>query len=408
MRLAETGARGDSPDVVSLRSDILGGLTSEVDDAVKIVIAPAPFKGCLSAAEAAESMARGARAAGATVDVVPVADGGEGTLDALIAGVGGTVMGVIARGPLGLPVRAHVGVLADGTAVVEMAQASGLTLVPETDRDVLRASSYGTGEMIRAALARRPSRLLVALGGSATVDGGTGLARALGMRFLDEHGRPLPDGGGALERLARIDAIRLDPRVRAISIVAAADVSSPLLGRDGAAQLFAPQKGASDEQVEVLERGLAALAHRLSVDLGADVPDAPGAGAAGGAGAMLLAVGARVRPGIDVVLDALRFRERLRGADLVITGEGRLDRSSLAGKAPIGVARICEAEGVPCAAIVGQADPDAAGGFVSVRSLVEHAGSVAAALSGAKEGLSALAASLSRALAAPSARARRG
>jgi glycerate kinase len=367
---------------------------------VRIVVAPTAFKGCLTAVEAAGAIARGVKDAGGEADVVPVADGGDGTLDALIAGVGGTVMGVIARGPLGLPVRAHLGRLADGSGVVEMAQASGFALVPEAERDPMRASSYGTGELIKGALARRPERVIVALGGSATVDGGTGLARALGLRFLDAEGRDLPEGGGALERLARIDTARLDPRVHETPILACYDVANPLTGLDGAARVFGPQKGASSEQVATLERGLERLAERLAADLGADMAAVPGAGAAGGTGAMLGALGAELRSGAEVVLDALGFRERLETAELVITGEGRLDRQSLAGKAPVAVARACAERLVACAAVVGEADLAAGdAGFVAIRSLVEHFGDRATALRRAPEGLRAVSSALVRSLA---------
>jgi glycerate kinase len=363
---------------------------------VRVLVAPASFRGCLSAAQAAEAIARGVRAGGGDPAIAPVADGGDGTLDALVAALGGSVMGVIARGPLGLPVRAHVGILSDGTGVVEMAQASGLTLVDESERDPMRATSHGTGEMIRGALARRPARILVGLGGSATVDGGTGIARALGVRFLDAEDRPLPDGGSSLERLARIDASRLDPRVRATPLTVACDVNAPLLGPGGAARAFGPQKGASPEQVEALERCLARLAERLEADLHAGVADRPGAGAAGGAGAMLAALGGDLRPGIDVVLDAAGFADRLRGAGLVLTGEGRLDQTSLGGKAPIGVAERAAAAGVPCVAIVGEAEEGVAGPFASIRSLVEHFGDRSLALAGAADGLASLAASVVR------------
>lgn len=372
---------------------------------LRVVVAPNAFKGSLSAQAAAEAIGRGVEAAGAEPVLVPVADGGDGTLDALVAGVGGTIMGVIARGPLGLPVRAHLGQLSDGTGVVEMAQASGLALVPVGDRDPMRASCVGTGELIKGALARRPSRILVALGGSATVDGGTGLARALGVRFTDAGGKPIAEGGAGLTALAKIDASRLDPRVKATPIIALADVTNPLLGESGAAAVFGPQKGATPADVAMLERGLARLAERMATDLGADVANLPGAGAAGGTGAMLAALGAQLQSGGDVVLDALRFGERIAGAGLVITGEGKLDTQSLAGKAPIAVARAAAAAGVPCAAIAGDAELDPAdGGFVAVRSLVEHFGDRSTALERPAEGLEALAAALVRSFAEAGAR----
>ena len=372
---------------------------------LRVVVAPNAFKGSLTAQAAAEAIARGVEAAGAEPVLLPVADGGDGTLDALVAGVGGSVMGVIARGPLGLPVRAHLGQLTDGTGVVEMAQASGLGLVPVGDRDPMRASSVGTGELIKGALARRPTRVLVALGGSATMDGGTGLARALGVRFTDAGGKPIAEGGAGLTALAKIDVSRLDPRVKATPLIALADVTNPLLGENGAAAVFGPQKGATPGDVAQLERGLARLAERMATDLDADVADLPGAGAAGGAGAMLAALGAQLMPGADVVLEALRFGERIAGAGLVITGEGKLDTQSLAGKAPIAVARAAAAAGVPCAAIAGEAELDAAdGGFVSVRSLVEHFGDRSTALAEPAQGLEAVAAALVRSFAEAGAR----
>ena len=367
---------------------------------MRVVVAPNAFKGCLTAHEAAAAIARGVQAAGGEAEMIPVADGGDGTLDVLVAALGGSIMGVIARGPLGLPVRAHLGKLNDGTGVVEMAQASGYALVGASERDPMRASSYGTGELLKGALARRPLRVFVALGGSATVDGGTGLARALGVRFLDADDKVLPDGGGALERLARIDASRLDPRVHEAPIVALADVTNPMLGPEGAARAFGPQKGATDAQVETIERGLENLAARMQADLGGDVAELPGAGSAGGAGAMLAALGAELRSGAEVVLEALGFDDRIDGADLAITGEGKLDRHSLSGKGPVAVAQACERKLVGCAAIAGISELHAGdGGFLMIRSLVEHFGDEATALSQAEEGLSSVASALVRALA---------
>jgi glycerate 2-kinase len=360
---------------------------------MRVLVAPDKFKGSLSAAEAAEAIARGLRAAGADVDIAPVADGGEGTLDALVAAMGGSVMGVIARGPLGLPVRAHLGFLKDGTAVVELAQASGLRLVPETERDPMRATTYGTGELIRGALARRPERLLVAIGGSATVDGGTGLARALGVKFLEPSGDEVPPGGEGLKRIASIDASGLDERLKGVPLVVASDVMSPLVGPDGAARVYGPQKGATPQQVEQLDEGLRNLGKRIEADLNVKVLEAPGAGAAGGVGAMLMALGGVVRSGAQVVLEAIGFADRVREADLVVTGEGRLDRSTMAGKAPEAVASAAAEAGVPCVALVGEAleKPEV---FAEVRSLSEHFGSVEEAQARAAAGLKALAARL--------------
>ncbi|MHB8511086.1 MAG: glycerate kinase [Actinomycetota bacterium] len=355
----------------------------------RVVVAPGSFKGSLNALDAAEAIARGVRGAGAEAIVLPAADGGEGTLDALIAGAGGTIMGVIARGPLGIPVRAHLGRLSDGTGVVELAQASGLALVSEKERDVMRASSQGAGELLKGALARRPHTVIVGLGDSATCDGGTGLAKGVGVRFLDANGTQLRDGGGALTHLARIDADRLDERIRGARIVAAADVSNPLLGANGAARTFAPQKGATPDQVEALEQGLAVLAERIKLDLGADVAELPGGGAAGGCGAMLAALGATIRSGADVVLETLRFSERIEGANLVITGEGRLDDQTAWGKAPYAVSVRARASGVGCVAIAGSATTRQ--GFDDVRTLIDHFGDEPEAMKRAAEGLEVIA-----------------
>lgn len=355
---------------------------------MRVLVAPDKFKGTLTATEAAEAIARGLRDAGADVDVAPIADGGEGTLDALVAAVGGSVMGVIARGPMGIPVRAHLGRLADGTGVVELAQASGLGLVPKAERDPFRASTYGTGELIKGALARRPTRLVVAIGGSATVDGGTGLARALGVRFLGADDREVPDGGEAMERIAEIDARDLDVRLVATPMLVAADVMTPLAD---ATRLFGPQKGATPEQMPVLERGLAVIGELIERDLHVPVRARPGAGAAGGAGAMLAGLGGDLRSGAEVVLEAIGFAERVKDADLVVTGEGRVDEGTHAGKGPAVVARAAAEAGVPCIALAGDATAGPHG-FTEVRTLTGHFGSSEEALARAAAGLKAMAA----------------
>lgn len=350
---------------------------------MRVIVAPANFRGSLPAAEAAAAIAAGVRTGGGTPVEVPVADGGEGTLDALIAGAGGTIMGVIARGPMGLPVRAHLGRLNDGTGVVEMAQASGLMLVPEREREPMRASSQGTGELIKGAIARRPHTIIVGLGDSATVDGGMGLAKGLGVRFFDDAGKPLPDGGGALERLAKIDTQRLDERLADVRLIAAVDVMSPLMD---AAHVFGRQKALRPDDVPQLERGLKNLALRLEEDLGfAGAMDLPGAGAAGGCGAMLAALGATIVPGARAVLDALGFAETIAGAHLVITGEGRIDEQTAAGKAPRAVADAAHAAGIPCVAIAG--DATVRDGFDDVRTLADHFGDAEHATAQAAIGL---------------------
>lgn len=327
---------------------------------MKIVLAPDSFKESLPAQSVCAAIARGILRVvpDAQIEAVPMADGGEGTVDALLAATGGTRHHTAVRGPLHTPVEAAWGMLGDGsgTAVLEMAAASGLGLVPEDQRDPTRTTTYGTGELIVAALDAGASRILIGIGGSATTDGGTGAAQAAGVRFLDAAGRPCSPGlsGGALADIARIDLSERDPRIARTSILVACDVDNPLCGPRGAAAIYGPQKGATPEQVALLDRNLAHLADCIERDLGRSVRDLPGAGAAGGLGAGLVAFfNAELKPGIEIVIEAARLAERLRGADLVITGEGRIDRQSMMGKVIAGVGRIAKAAGVPAIALVG-------------------------------------------------------
>jgi glycerate 2-kinase len=349
-----------------------------------ILIAPDKFKETLSAIEVARAIAEGAGRVFPDAETVlhPVGDGGEGTLEALIASVGGRIETVRVTDPLGALVDAPLGRLDDGRIALEVAAASGLTLVPRSRRDAMRASSRGTGELILAGLHEiEPITAIVGIGGSASTDGGTGAASAVGWRFLDSRGRELPPGGGALVDLARIDGTGVDPRPARCSMTGAADIDNPLFGAMGAAQVFGPQKGASPEQVAVLDEGLANLAARVRQDLDADsgLAQTPGAGAAGGLGFGLAAFfGAELRSGFGVVADATGLASAIAGADLVITGEGRLDAGSLGGKAPIGVARMARDAGVMCLAVVGTSEVDRqqlrAEGIVEIASLVDTVG----------------------------------
>lgn len=328
---------------------------------MKIVIAPDSFKESLGAAEVAAAIARGWRSVCPDAEIVlkPMADGGEGTVDVLLAATGGTRRASRVAGPLGEPLLAHWGWLDDATAVIEMAAASGLHRVPPARRDIDRACSRGTGELIRAALDAGARRLILGLGGSATNDGGSGLLRALGVRFLDAAGAALPPGGAALARLQRLDIDGLDPRLRTVRVELAADVDNPLCGPQGASAVFGPQKGASPAQVAALDAALARFAQVAAQTLGADHSQTPGAGAAGGLGFAAVAfLGARFRPGIELVAELSALAEAVRGADLVITGEGRLDAQSLHGKAPLGVARIAQAAGVPVIVLAGSLGDD--------------------------------------------------
>ena len=324
----------------------------------KIVIACDSFKGSCSAVDVTAYLERGLKRVRPELEVVkvPVADGGEGTVDALLFATGGERIAVQVSDPLGRPITANFGILPDGTAALEMAAASGLTLLTRDERDPRIASTFGTGQLIRAALDRGCRRLILGIGGSATNDGGTGMASALGARFLDGDNNPLPPGGAALARLNRIDVSELDPRLKECEIIVACDVTNPLCGPNGASAVYGPQKGAGPETVRELDQALARYAAVLARDLGCDVADVPGAGAAGGLGAGLLAFcGAQIRSGIDSVLDAVRFETLLDGADLVITGEGAVDRQTLFGKVPAGVATRARAAlpGIPVIAVAG-------------------------------------------------------
>jgi glycerate 2-kinase len=345
---------------------------------VRVLVTPDKFKGTLTAEQAAEAIARGWQRGdpAAEVEAVPMADGGEGTLDALVAALGGERFTEKVSGPLSDSVRAEFAIVsgeAGPLGVVEMARASGLALIAPTRRDPKRTTTRGTGELILAACRRGSGRVLVCIGGSATNDGGAGMAQAVGVRLLDSRGRDIGAGGAALLDLATIDMRELDPSVRAASFVVATDVDNPLVGPQGASAVYGPQKGASPEDVVLLDKALGHLAAVIYRDLALDVRNVPGAGAAGGLGGGLMAfLGARLRPGVDVVMDAVRLHERMEKADLVVTGEGMFDEQSLHGKAPAGVLRAAQELRVPAVVLCGQkrADPPGAQAF----SLAERFG----------------------------------
>ncbi|BCG23296.1 hypothetical protein TUM18999_14870 [Pseudomonas tohonis] len=323
---------------------------------MKIVIAPDSFKESLSAPDVAAAIGRGWTSVHPAAQVLlrPMADGGEGTVDAVLAATGGERRTAIVRGPLGDGVEAHWGWLGEGGAIIEMAAASGLHRVPQAERDATRTCSFGTGELIREALDAGATRITLGLGGSATNDGGAGLLRALGLRLLDADGEELAPGGAALAGLACIDRSGIDPRLAGVAFDVAADVDNPLCGPRGASHVFGPQKGASPAQVEALDAALQRYADVVAAELGEDHSRQPGVGAAGGLGFAARAfLGARFRPGIELVAELAGLAEAVVGADLVITGEGRLDAQSLHGKTPVGVARIARAAGVPVIALAG-------------------------------------------------------
>ena len=329
---------------------------------MKIVIAPDSYKESLSALEVAQAVEAGFRQVFPDADyvLVPVADGGEGTVDAMVAATGGRKETVTVSGPLGEPVEAFYGLTGEGdTAVIEMAAASGLALVPPDRRNPLLTSSRGTGELIRAALDAGARRFILGIGGSATNDGGAGMVQALGVRLLDLEGRELDGSGGDLARLERIDVSALDPRLAECRIEVACDVDNPLTGARGASAVFGPQKGATPEMVQALDANLARLARIVGRDLGVAVDTVPGAGAAGGMGAAMLAFfGATLKPGIEIVTAAVDLDTHVRDADLVITGEGRIDFQTVHGKTPIGVARVAKRHGKAVIGIAGSLGAD--------------------------------------------------
>jgi len=329
---------------------------------MRVLIAPDKFRGTLTAAQAAHAVRAGWRRARPDDQVVevPMADGGEGTLDAMVEALGGERRRASVQGPLGDPVDAEYGIVSGPsgvTAVVEMARASGLDLIGEARRDPKRTTTRGTGELIRAALGAVPAEVLVCIGGSATNDGGAGLAQALGVRLLDKAGGEIGPGGVALLDLDRIDLSGLGLDVGRTRFLVACDVDSPLTGPQGASVVFGPQKGATAGDVLLLDRALGHLAAVIFRDLGLDVRDLPGSGAAGGLGAGLVAfLGAHLRPGVELVMDAVGFRRRLEAADLVVTGEGTLDEQSLRGKVPAGVMGAALVAGVPAIVLCGRAE----------------------------------------------------
>ncbi len=325
--------------------------------AMKIILAPDSFKGTFTSSQAAAAMAAGVRARlpeARTVEL-PLADGGDGTLDVLLAGAGGERCTTAALDPLGREMEVDYALLPGHEALVEMARSSGLSLLAPEERNPWLADTYGLGQLILSALEHHVRALAVTLGGSATVDGGVGMTRALGWKFYGDDGKPLTDAGGKiLGKISRIDPDGADSRLAALDVRALCDVTNPLLGPDGAARIFGPQKGADAAMVERLEDGMANLALRLKEDLGADVAAMPGAGAAGGLGAAVAAfLGGRLVSGIDYVLDTLKFDDRIRDAQLIITGEGSFDSQSMGGKAISGVLARARAAGVPVAVVCG-------------------------------------------------------
>jgi glycerate 2-kinase len=329
---------------------------------MKILVAPDSYKGSFSAKEVAEYMEQGIKEALPDAEVIriPLADGGEGTVEAVVNATNGQLHQVEAIGPLGETVTAVIGILGDGlTAVVEMAEASGLMLVPKERLNPLVTTTFGTGQLIKAALDRGCRKIIIGIGGSATNDGGVGMAQALGVHFYNDKNEEISFGGGQLGQISRIDTSGIDPRIAECEFMIASDVTNPLCGPEGASAVFGPQKGATKDMVHILDQGLLHLSTVIRQQLGVDIANVRGAGAAGGLGAGLMAfLSARMDRGIDIVLEAVQFEKWVEQADLVITGEGRTDAQTAFGKTPIGVAAMAKKWNKPVVCISGGISSD--------------------------------------------------
>ena len=330
---------------------------------MKVVIAIDSLKGSLSSMEAGMAIKDGILAAKPDVEVIvkPLADGGEGTTDALIEGMNGERIDLTVTGPMHTPVDAYYGYLKDtNTAVMEMASAAGITLVPDSEKNPLLATSYGVGEMINDAIQRGCRNFIIGIGGSVTNDGGIGMLKALGVRFLDENGEDAGEGGQALAKVARIDVSGMNPLLKECHIQVACDVNNPLCGENGSTYVYGPQKGVTEDMKKTLDETMAHFARVTSETLENDYMNTPGAGAAGGLGYAFLAyTGAALTPGIELILDAVGLEEELSGADVVVTGEGRLDFQTAMGKAPVGVARLAKKYNAKVIAFAGSVTKEA-------------------------------------------------
>ncbi|MBY0001392.1 glycerate kinase [Priestia aryabhattai] len=324
---------------------------------MKIVIAPDSFKESLTALRVCEAVEKGIKThfPNAGISKVPMADGGEGTVQSLVDATGGEIIQTRVTGPLGKEVEAFYGILGDRkTAVIEMAAASGLHHVPVDKRNPLITTTRGTGELILKALDHKVKHIIIGIGGSATNDGGAGMAKALGAKLLDANGAEIKEGGGSLDQLTAIDLTNLDSRLAKVKVEVACDVDNPLTGETGASAVFGPQKGATPDMVRQLDRNLAHYAAVIKKEMDIHIQNVPGAGAAGGLGGGLLAfLSAELKPGVDIVIEATQLESYIKDADLVITGEGRIDGQTIYGKTPIGVAKTAKKHGVPVIAIAG-------------------------------------------------------
>ena len=373
---------------------------------MKFVLAPDSFKESMSAKKAGLAMEKGIRSVypDAECVIVPMADGGEGTVESLVSMTNGEIIKTEVIGPLGEKVIAEYGLLGEGqTAVIEMASASGLENIKLEDRNPLVTTTFGTGELIKHALDKGVTRILIGIGGSATNDGGVGMLQALGVSFKDQNGQELTFGGGALNQLTTIDLSGLDKRIAHVKIDVACDVTNPLIGENGASAIFGPQKGASPEVVQLLDQNLAHYAEIIKRDLGKDIAHSEGAGAAGGLGAGLMAfLNANLKKGVELVIEYTGLEERMAGADYVFTGEGSIDGQTLFGKTPFGVASIAKKYSIPVIAFAGRigkgVEPLYDNGFTSIVGILKGVSSLDEALESGEENLAFAAENICRVL----------
>lgn len=373
---------------------------------MKVVIAPDSFKESMTAKEAGESIKRGIEKVFKDSEciVVPMGDGGEGTLQSLVDATSGELVYLDVLGPLGKKTKAYYGISGDGErAFIEMAVASGLQLVPRDERNPLITTTYGTGELIKGALDKGVKNILVCIGGSATNDGGAGMIQALGARLLDSEGKEIGFGGGELHKIKNIDLSSLDKRIEDVSIEVACDVNNPLLGERGASRIFGPQKGADKETVEILEENMAHYAKVIEEELGIKVNGIPGGGAAGGLGMALMAfLKGKLSPGIDLVIQYTDLENKIKGAELVITGEGSMDSQTNYGKTPIGVSKVAKKYGIPVIAFAGRIGEGIEGlyenGISSVIGILREASTIEKALEDGKSNLEKAAENVARIL----------
>lgn len=336
---------------------------------MKIVLAPDSFKESMTAKEVCQEIEKGLKKILKNIECIPVpmADGGEGTTQSLVDATNGEFFTIDVTGPLGDVVKARFGILGDKkTAIIEMAQASGLELVPREKRNPMITTTYGTGELIKKALEKGVSTILIGIGGSATNDGGAGMLQALGGKLLDKNGNDIGFGGGELSKLDRIDISNLDSRIKDVEIIVACDVQNPLTGKNGASHIFGKQKGANEEEREILDKNLKNFAEIIRKDIGKDVENIAGAGAAGGLGAGLMAfLSAKLKKGVEIVIEYSELEKKIQGADLVITGEGSIDGQTRFGKTPYGVAKTAQKYDIPVIALAGNIGKD-------IETLYEH------------------------------------